>query len=53
MIELTRLDDTKVILNDNFIEIIQEAPDTVVTMQNGHIYIVKETIEQIKELLSK
>jgi flagellar protein FlbD len=47
MILLTRLNGTPMMLNENFIEIAEEAPDTVVTLQNGHRYIVKETIEEI------
>jgi flagellar protein FlbD len=37
-------------LNENFIEIAEEAPDTVITMLNGRRYIVKEKIGEIMEL---
>ena len=47
MIKLTRLNGTEILLNENFIEIAEEAPDTVVTMQNGHRYIVKESVDEI------
>jgi flagellar protein FlbD len=36
-------------LNEAFIEIAEETPDTVVTMLNGHRYIVKEKIAEICE----
>jgi len=53
MIKLTRLNGTEILLNENFIEIAEEAPDTVVTMQNGHRYIVKEKIDEIVCLIKK
>lgn len=53
MIELTRLDGTGILINENFMETVQEAPDTVITMQNGHIYIVSENMEQIMSAINK
>lgn len=47
MIKLTRINGTVILLNENFIEIAEEAPDTVVTLQNGHRYFVKEGIDEI------
>lgn len=47
MIVLTRYNGTELMLNENFIEIAEETPDTVVTMQNGHRYLVKESVEEI------
>lgn len=47
MIQLTRINGTELLVNEQFIEIAEQAPDTVVTMQNGHRYLVKETIEEI------
>lgn len=49
MIKLTRFNGTTLLLNENFIEIAEETPDTVVSMQNGHRYFVKETVEEIYE----
>lgn len=49
MIILTRYNGTSILLNDDFIEIAEETPDTVVTMQNGHRYIVKEKLTEIVE----
>ena len=34
-------------VNEAQIETVVETPDTVITMQNGHNYIVKETIDEI------
>ncbi|MDR0615572.1 MAG: flagellar FlbD family protein [Synergistaceae bacterium] len=47
MIELTRIKGEKFALNSDQIEILEETPDTVVTMLNGHKYLVKETLSEI------
>ena len=47
MIKLTRLKGNTLLVNENFIEVAEEAPDTVVTMQNGHRYVVKEKVDEI------
>lgn len=36
-------------LNEEFIEAAEETPDTVVTMMNGHRYILKEKLDEITE----
>lgn len=36
-------------LNEDFIEAAEETPDTVVTMMNGHRYILKEKLDEIVE----
>ena len=47
MIELTRLNDVKFAINSDHIEVIEETPDTVITLTNGHKYIVKERVKEI------
>ena len=42
MIELTKFNDKKIILNCDLIETVEETPDTVVTLINGKKLIVKE-----------
>lgn len=42
MIELTKLNDKKITLNCDLIEIIEETPDTVITLTTGKKIIVKE-----------
>ena len=34
-------------LNEAFIEAAEETPDTVVTMMNGHRYILREKLSEI------
>jgi flagellar protein FlbD len=50
MIEVTRLRGSKVVLNAELIETIEETPDTVITLTSGKRYIVSESSE---ELISK
>lgn len=47
MIKLTRMNGTTLLVNESFIETAEETPDTVVTMQNGHRYFVRETVDEI------
>lgn len=49
MILVTRLNGTPLMLNEEFIEAAEETPDTVVTMMNGHRYILKEKLDEIVE----
>lgn len=53
MLILTRLDGTKLMINENMIEIAEETPDTVITMNNSHTYVVKESIEYILKEIKK
>ena len=47
MIKLTRLDGREILLNEDYVEVIEETPDTVITLQNGHRLIVQEKINSI------
>lgn len=47
MIKLTRLDGREILINENYIEIVEETPDTVISLQNGHRLIVRENIRTI------
>ncbi len=42
MIELTKLNENKFILNADLIETIEETPDTVITLVSGKKIIVKK-----------
>ena len=48
MIFLTKLDGKEILLNELFIETVTETPDTVITMSNGHTYIVRESMKDSK-----
>ena len=46
MVILTKLDGTTFMLNDDLIETVNETPDTVIVLENGHSYIVRESIRE-------
>ena len=51
MIELTKLNDTKFTVNAEIIEIVEETPDTVVTLTTGKKIIVKESRQEVSNLV--
>jgi len=46
MIEVTRLNNKKVVINSELIEYIEANPDTVISLTNGNKFIVKESIQE-------
>lgn len=51
MIELTRLNDEKFLINSDLIEIVDANPDTVITLINEHKFVVKEDMAQVVQKL--
>ncbi len=51
MIFLTKLDGKQFMLNEQLIETVRETPDTVIDMNNGHSYIVRESMREIQQLI--
>ncbi|MDR3354048.1 MAG: flagellar FlbD family protein [Synergistaceae bacterium] len=51
MITLTRMKGEKFTLNSDHIETLEETPDTVVTMLNGHKYLVREKSVEIISMI--
>lgn len=51
MIEVTRLNDSKLIINADLIEKVEESPDTVITLTSGNKIIVKESRQEVKNLV--
>lgn len=49
MIYLSRMNKKEFVLNIDLIEIIEETPDTVITLTNGHKMIVRESPKEIIE----
>jgi flagellar protein FlbD len=47
MIQLTRLNRTSVTVNSDLIKLIEQSPDTVITLVNGEKLLVRETIPEI------
>ncbi len=51
MIEVTRLNGTEILINAELIEMVEETPDTVISLTNGKKLIVKESRQEIKNLV--
>ena len=51
MIELTRLNGAKILVNDQLIEVVEETPDTVISLVSGKKIIVKESRQDVKNLV--
>jgi flagellar protein FlbD len=49
MIRLTRLNHGPFMLNPDLIEHMEVTPDTVITLTNGHQFMVLETAEEVVE----
>jgi len=49
MIQLTRLNNTRLALNSDLIKYVEQAPDTVITLVNGEKLVVRETTGQVIE----
>ena len=51
MIEVTKINGVKVLVNQDLIELVEETPDTVLTLTTGKKIIVKESRQEIKNLV--
>jgi flagellar protein FlbD len=49
MIKLTKINGHECFLNNALIEIIEESPDTLITMSNGNRYLVLESCVEIRD----
>ncbi|MBE5895044.1 MAG: flagellar FlbD family protein [Lachnospiraceae bacterium] len=51
MIEITKLNGTVLLINAELIECVEETPDTVITLTTGRKLIVKESRQDVKNLV--
>ena len=51
MVEITRLNGKELTLNAELIETVEETPDTVITLTSGKKIIVKESRQEVKNLV--
>ena len=51
MIEVTKLNGVKILVNPHLFEIVEETPYTVITLTTGKKIIVKESRQEIKNLV--
>lgn len=47
MIRVSRLDGKEFYINALLIETVEAVPDTVITLTNGHKYVVRESVEEV------
>lgn len=51
MIEVTRLNGKGLTINAEMIEKVEESPDTMITLLSGNKIIVKESRQEVKNLV--
>ncbi len=51
MIEVTKINGVKVLINPDLMEFVEETPDTVISFTTGRKIIVKESRQDIKNLV--
>ncbi len=51
LIELTKINNVKITVNADIIELVEETPDTVVTLTTGKKIIVKESRQEVTNLV--
>lgn len=51
MIEVTKINGQKILINPDLIEVIEETPDTVISFSTGRKIIVKESRQELKNLV--
>lgn len=51
MVELTKLNGVKFLINPDVIEVVEETPDTVLTTVTGKKIIIKEGRQEVKNLV--
>lgn len=51
MIEVTKLNDEKITINAELIELVEEIPDTMITLTTGKKLFVKESRQKVQNLV--
>ena len=51
MIEVTKMNGRKVLVNPDLIELVEETPDTVVLFTTGRKIIIKESRQEVKNVV--
>ncbi|EPZ46255.1 MULTISPECIES: flagellar FlbD family protein [Alicyclobacillus] len=52
MVRLTRLNGSEIWLNPMLIESVEATPDSVITLSNGHKYLVQERPSAIEQIVT-
>lgn len=51
LVEVTRFNGSKIMLNAELIEVVESTPDTVITLTTGKKYVVTESCKDIADLV--
>jgi len=51
MVEVTKLGGQKILVNPDLMEFVEETPDTVISLTTGRKIIVKESRQEVKNLV--
>lgn len=51
MIEVTKINGVKILVNPDLLEMVEETPDTILTLTTGRKIIVKECRQEIQNLV--
>ena len=51
MIHLTRLNNHPLVVNSDLIKFVEQAPDTVITLVSGEKIVVRESAEEVLDLV--
>ena len=51
MIELTKLQNAKIVVNAEMIEFVESTPDTLITTSTGKKLMVQESVEKVIEMV--
>jgi flagellar protein FlbD len=52
IIQLTKMDTRKILINTACIQTIEASPDTVIILSGGRKLIVKESLEEILDIIN-
>lgn len=47
MIELTKLNNKKFVINSDLIENVEAMPDTTISLTTGNKYVVRESVQEV------
>ncbi len=53
MINVTKLNDSRVVVNSDLIEFVESTPDTIITLTTGQKFMVKESVEEVVEMVTE
>ena len=51
MIEITKMNGSKITVNADLIETVEETPDTLISLTSGKKYMVQESCKEVRALV--